>query len=248
MERDKKMENILFIGNSFTYYHDMPGLFREIAGSAGYPLRVDSVTRGGWTLVQLADRQDEYGARVEEALKSDVAYDVIILQDQSKTPAVDFRKFRTGALALSQKIAADQRQAQISLYATWGYAEGNEELAALGYSTEELCYRLLSSYEAVADDLYALVAYSGLAFLEAYRKTGISLYAKDLKHPSRAGSYLNAAVHFFTLFPDAALTDVTYYGDLPEKTAQELLRIAFLVTRYTGAFWNRGMRETYRAM
>ena len=36
--------SVLFIGNSYTYYNDLPSLFGELARSRGYELQVRSVT------------------------------------------------------------------------------------------------------------------------------------------------------------------------------------------------------------
>lgn len=39
-----KLERILFIGNSATYYHDMPVTFSRLIESAGYHAQVDQLT------------------------------------------------------------------------------------------------------------------------------------------------------------------------------------------------------------
>ena len=63
-----KTEKILFIGNSFTYYSDVPAIFKEIADSAGKKVRVESVTQGSWNLSKFADEKDEYGKQVAKKL------------------------------------------------------------------------------------------------------------------------------------------------------------------------------------
>lgn len=46
--------NILFIGNSYTYYNDMPTeIFKVLGESAGLTLNVTAITNGGHTLVLL---------------------------------------------------------------------------------------------------------------------------------------------------------------------------------------------------
>ena len=39
--------NILFIGNSYTYFSDLPTLFSSLCAANGQDVRVDSVTCGG---------------------------------------------------------------------------------------------------------------------------------------------------------------------------------------------------------
>ena len=64
-----KTTSVLFIGNSYTYYNDMPkGIFEPLARAAGLPIEVTAITAGGYALSQYADPRDPYGALVDEAL------------------------------------------------------------------------------------------------------------------------------------------------------------------------------------
>ena len=52
----KEKLSVLFIGNSYTYYNNMPtSIFGAIAEAAGYESNVISITGGGWSLYQHAD-------------------------------------------------------------------------------------------------------------------------------------------------------------------------------------------------
>lgn len=48
--------NILFIGNSYTYYNDMPKMLESLARAAGFYAEVASVTKGGYTASQGSHR------------------------------------------------------------------------------------------------------------------------------------------------------------------------------------------------
>ena len=63
-ELDKsKTYKILFVGNSYTYCNDMPTrYFGEIMKAAGYKVKVMSLTKGGWTLTNSSNAQDELGS------------------------------------------------------------------------------------------------------------------------------------------------------------------------------------------
>ena len=67
LEKNKTYE-ILFIGNSYTYYNStVPEEFRKIALSAGYTVNVDSVTKGSYFLshsVLTIQRGIRYGAQL----------------------------------------------------------------------------------------------------------------------------------------------------------------------------------------
>lgn len=56
---------ILFIGNSYTYYNDQPDLLKKIVQGQGFSAEVNSITRGSYSLQQFADGGDEYGKLVE---------------------------------------------------------------------------------------------------------------------------------------------------------------------------------------
>ena len=87
LSKDKSY-NILFIGNSYTYYNRMPEeIFTRILELAGYDAKVTSITMGGWTLGHHSDPKEELtGVRVAEALASN-QYDYIVLQEMSTRPA-----------------------------------------------------------------------------------------------------------------------------------------------------------------
>ena len=86
----KKSYSILFIGNSYTYYNDMPAeIFKKIAVAAGYDVEVTAITKGSHKLSEFADPTDNYGAKVERALTSGKKYDYVVLQEQSVRPASD---------------------------------------------------------------------------------------------------------------------------------------------------------------
>jgi hypothetical protein len=54
------MKKILFIGNSYTYFNDMPAaIFAPLAQEQGTPFAVTAVTRGGYYLSQFADPENE---------------------------------------------------------------------------------------------------------------------------------------------------------------------------------------------
>ena len=56
------MKKILFIGNSYTYFHDMPTeIFAPLAREDGEPVLVSSVTRGGVQLLQFTDPDGDLG-------------------------------------------------------------------------------------------------------------------------------------------------------------------------------------------
>ena len=221
-----KSYSILFIGNSYTYYNDMPSaLFAPMAEAEGYDVSVDAITKGAHTLAKFADPTDEYGAKVEAALTGDVKYDFVILQEQSVRPAgEDKEAFYAAVRNLAARIRATG--AEPVLYATWGRKTGSSTLATYGWTNESMTYRLAAGYEAIGKELSIPVIHAGLAFRDVYTNYGeIELYNPDLSHPSYAGSYLAAAALFGGIF-GVKPSETAYKDGLTAQAAEILLAAA----------------------
>ena len=218
--------NALFIGNSFTYYNDMPKIAENIAKNLGYDLTCDSVTVGSHTLEQYADPTDEYGKIVDEKLKSSTKYNYIILQEQSTRSYTHFDSFDKAVSTLKTNINEYQNNAEISLYETWGFEEGaSANKWTIPQMEEEIC----SKYDSVANKYNLSVHYVGKAFSEVYENhPEINLYAEDKKHPSYEGSYLSALVHIGTMF-NCDVRSTSFNGELDENVANTLKEVAFNV-------------------
>ena len=68
---------ILMLGNSFTYFNDMPKLLAAITGE-----EVVSHTRGGAFLSEQLNAETEMGAKTLKAL-SEEKWDYVVMQEQS---------------------------------------------------------------------------------------------------------------------------------------------------------------------
>ena len=193
--------SILFIGNSYTYYNDMPtAIFEKFAEAAGYDVEVTAITKGAYKLYQFADPTDEYGAKVEKELTGSKKYDFVILQEQSIRPASENAPdFYASVRNLSERIKATG--ATPVLYSTWGYKKGNANLEKYSLTNESMTWKMAASYQAIGDELGIPVVHVGLAFYDVYTgDSGIELYNADNSHPSAAGSYLAASTLFAGMF------------------------------------------------
>ena len=188
---------VLFIGNSFTFYSNIPGIFGELAKGAGKNVTVESVTNGSWTLSKFADKTDEYGAKVHAKLTASDDYDAIILQDQSTRPLANKTGFVSGIKAMADKINSTQKSCRIYLYTTWGF----EEYASKNNMTiPKMEAKIRAEYASAAKEIGATVCNVGKAFTEVYTENkDINLYYTDNKHPSYNGAFLSACVHVSTI-------------------------------------------------
>lgn len=195
-----KKYRILFIGNSFTEYNNMPRrLFEPICKKAGYTVVVDAVTRGSYILESFANASDAYGERVDRYLR-EKEYDAVIIQEQSHRPISDYASFERGVKALAKKVSANG--ADLFLYETWGYKAGHGGLPSYGGSTRKMAEKLQTAYAKAAKAVGAKVIPAGAAMLDVYtnHKSKIELYEPDLYHPSNTGSVLVAYTAFETIF------------------------------------------------
>ncbi len=165
----KKTLSILFIGNSHTYYNDMPLMVQQRAEEEGFDCRVFMIAHGGWFLAQHAGEPDVrfnllYGK-----------YDYVILQEHAH-PFGPFEKYRDAAVALNELI---RKGGSIPvIYETWSRKDEPEIQAAMN-----------EAHRMVAAEIGALVAPVGENWWE-YKKSHptLELYAEDGGHASPAGS------------------------------------------------------------
>ena len=185
------MKKILFVGNSYTYYNDMPQqIFAPKAAAAGLDVEVTAVTRGGWTLEKFADPQNEEGQRLRAVIAGQ-HYDYVVLQEQSCRPVTEPEKFFAGVAALKELLSGQAER--FVLYATWGRKPGNGKLAELGLTNEEMTEQLAAAYEKAGKRFGMPVAHAGHAFAKyRARHPEVELYDPDGSHPAFKGSEIAA--------------------------------------------------------
>ena len=76
----RKVQRILFIGNSFTAQNDLPGLIASVADQSGHHVEHQLVSHGGASL-----RRHWNGGEAKRLIESG-KFDVVVLQEQSTLP------------------------------------------------------------------------------------------------------------------------------------------------------------------
>lgn len=196
---------ILFIGNSHTYFNDMPHLCAELLRASGKDVEVTMLTRGGETL---------HGHILSEQTRFNILfghYDWVILQEATG----DFpSKAQYMADVTVLKGWCDEVGSRAALYMNFESPKGTPPLAPLRNAVCE-----------AGSLLYLPVARAGEAFARAEAECPeIDRYFTDRHHASPAGSYLIAlmiAKDVFGVDPKG-LPDLS----LPPETAAKLRRIA----------------------
>jgi hypothetical protein len=184
---------VLFIGNSYTYFNDLPEVFAKLA-EAGHQGKIETrmVAPGGWRL------KDHWEKGTARKLLGEGKWDFVVLQDQS-TLGMDYwvegtdhansdAIFRPYAEKWAAQIQANG--AAPVFFLTWAGKNVPEDQPALNYA-----------YVRAAKDTRSLLAPVGMAW-DALRHAQPSLalfYEGHGSHPSPAGSYLAACVLYATI-------------------------------------------------
>lgn len=182
--------NVLYVGNSLTYVHDIPAIVKSMVEADGSRFFYVQQTVGG---AYLKDHKDNFYKNMDLYTFSDV-----ILQGQSFEAVGDYNTFEKYMIEYAERV--HETSARVHVYQTWGYerpkwaANVNGEVVMMDKYT---MYDLLqSAYDQVASKIQANVIRSGEAF-EVYGKEYDlpSLY-QDMNHQSLYGAYLSACCHY----------------------------------------------------
>lgn len=223
--------DVLFIGNSFTYFTQtvenpaVPEFFTKIAASLNIGVNADFVVKGSHSLTKFANKEDEQGAIVEEKLTTK-SYDYVILQEQSTTPINNYNTFESAVKKLKKIISETQDNCEVYLYETWGSetAIQNTKYKTVG----EMEADLREAYTKAGEETECKVNYVGKAFTYTYENLkNINIYHTDNRHQNLNGSYLSAAVHIKGIF-GIDVTKATDYCGLDEDVCKSLLSVAQL--------------------
>ena len=195
---------ILFIGNSYTYFSDMPQLLEQLMRENAIDVTIHSVTKGGRKLFENLQQNDENSEKITELVDENL-YDILFLQEQSYLPAVNYEVFEDGARRLKEKVLAKQT----ILYATWGRKEGCPLLTEKGWTNESMTAALKDAYDRAGAAIGARVSHVGLCFARVREiAPELELYHPDMSHPSYTGSCVAALCHYKMIT-----------GTLPKTTA-----------------------------
>ena len=211
--------SVLFLGNSYTQFNDLPQLFLDLSASGGFPVFTDSYTPGGYTLE--GHSTDETSLRKIE--RGD--WDYVILQEQSQIPTIDYLRYNMmypAARILDSLIA--NSGSNTGFFMTWGRKYGGQQTWG-SYSSpvfEDFFHMqdsLSSAYTEIAQELDALLSPVGNAWATAVEMDSlVDLWQLDNSHPTLSGSYLAACV-FYSVFYGLSPVGLTYTAGLSEEDA-----------------------------
>jgi hypothetical protein len=209
---DTSPANVLFVGNSFTYYNNSLHKHYRRLLRASHP---DGELTGYARVMTISGGHLPEHAGLPAMLES-TEWDAVILQGHSLGPISEetAEPFREAA----RRFAASIRDAgaQPLFFMTWAYT-GKPEMTA----------QLDDAYSSIGRELDAEVVPVGLAFATATReRPGIRLRITDARHPAIAGTYL-AACTFFAVLQNKSPEGLAYDAGMGADTAAYLQGVAW---------------------
>lgn len=223
----QETKKVLFVGNSYTYGNNLPGLVESLANANGDNLIKDQNTPGGYTF-----NQHSSNATTLNKIAAD-EWDFVVLQAQSQEPS-----FPPGQVAsqtkpyaeiLCDSVYSNNACSTPLFFMTWGRENGDQQNCP-NYTPlctyEGMQQRLRETYLDMATENNASVAPVGMAWKKVREDfPSIGLYTSDESHPNINGSYLAACVFYTTIFNKSAVGN-TFTSTLDSLTAFRLQTIA----------------------
>lgn len=197
--------NVLFLGNSYTSYNNLPMLFSNLACSGGYNVSVSSNTA--------EPRFSAHEASTQTInLLSSKQWDYVVLQDHPLEPGYKPAEVTSDSLQPAKDLVAavkvNSPAVEIIYFVTWGSENGDTDYNCNFYP--DVCdfdghtTAILAGYTQYKDGTGGKLAKVGSAWkdvVDGPAPFGSSdLWISNGDHPDVKGSYLAAAVIFATIF------------------------------------------------
>ncbi len=180
---------VLFVGNSYTRFNNLPLMFRRLAESHGDRTRAEGIHQGGFQL-----RTHWIAGTARTRIRAG-HYTHVVLQEHSLTPIA--HPERLDQYAGRFKAEIDRAGARTVLYETWARRSGHRlyRTGSVGSTPDEMLDRIASVLGAFATSSGADIAPVGHAWARVVREhPEIELYRRDGTHPTQDGTYLAACV------------------------------------------------------
>jgi len=230
---------ILFIGNSLSYYHDMPEVFEQISIASGQTLYVDHNLIGGSSL---ATHMND-STSMAKLYEYDWDFVVIQLSCWHADDAYKLESIRPQIDAFNNLIHDNYPQSRTVFYmepacaiGDWTYSEFDTYFAMQSRAK-------INSIDFAAGYPDAILAPCGWAWKKVLDAQNIldatnlefKLHEPDNIHPNGRGAYISACVFYSTIFKDSV--DVDYFGEVTEENARLFQQIASEVVLDSLALW-----------
>lgn len=223
---------VLFLGNSYTSYNNLPQMVKDFSTGAGKNLIIDSNMPGGMLISgHLSDPISQ-----QKIMQGN--WDYIVIQEQSQVPTIDYYRYNDmypSLTDLKQIIEQYNPCAKIITYMTWGRRFGGQQCdppatycSPAFVDFNHMQDTLTSAYLEISYQLKIQCAPVGVIWQNILNDTTLVLHAADNSHPNLEGSYAAACALFSSIWKipaasstytaglSAALT--AYYRQMSDQT------------------------------
>lgn len=252
-----KTINILFIGNSKTYYNNMPAILSNMLTKSNYKNNYKVLVKGSMSLNFhyhfIKDNEEQI-----KTLFNNEKIDYVILNEQTDVQLAPYGtiydsrydpdpeknytnksiygNLSVDALRVVKKLRSygmiTKKDTKIILNATWNYSDLQ--------NIDETNYNFEKTKEAIQNAGYVNceIAYSGSAIKNVYDEmqnpdgvlTSQELFV-DEKHPTQLGSYIEALAIYRAMFGTNMIAD--YAGSVSAEKMQQSVNRYFVFENYT---------------
>ena len=217
--------SVLFVGNSYTSYNNLPVLFQDLSSSMGKTVVVEAKVNGGYTFQSHANDPVTYQKMNASQ------WDYVVLQAQSQEPSFPYGQVNSQtlpyAVQLADSVQTTSDCSQAMFFMTWGRQNGDPQWDSIN-TFDKMNSRLRNAYLRFADSSNSSVSPVGVAWKYIRdNHPNIGLYTGDGSHPKPAGSYLAACTFYASIFHESPVGS-TFLGGLDTPTAEILQYAAAL--------------------
>jgi len=224
--------NVLFIGNSITYFNSMPSTFKDIANNQNKKVSVSAYTPGGTGFVNHYNDPNVFN------LFKLRTWNIVILQPGSgESPGASFPIDTT---IKRGKILLDSLYKYNSCAKVFIYQIPYGIPSATDYNTYFSVQKMIiDSVYKLADSLNVQIIPAGKAFYSYYTQNQNLLLHSNYNdiHPNAFGSFLIASTAYVSIFQDS-INDCTFYSNLYQDTVLRFFTIADSVVFENPQQWN----------
>ncbi|RXM38423.1 hypothetical protein BOQ62_17855 [Chryseobacterium sp. CH21] len=225
-------DEVLFIGNSVTYFNDMPEIFKNISASKGKNVSITTHTPGGTGFVNHVDdpvlyqkiRSKNYKYVIMQPGTAESAghsYPVSITAERGRKIKDSIRKYSPCSKIFLYEIP-------------YGVPSANEYNTYFTFQQ-----KIKDSITKMSNLMQVEMVPAGESAKQYYNTSqDLALHGSynDI-HPGPKGSYLVAASMYSAIFQDHVFPS-TFYNGIPQNTAENFQNIADLVFFNNPAQWN----------
>lgn len=218
--------SVLFVGNSYTHYNDMPKLFQKIADSKGQNVITEMDARSNHSFSMHANRPElfehirkrKWDYVVLQGFSRELSYDRSVI-DSASVPYLDM---------ILDSIYLNNPCTKVLLYMTWGYRTGIADREDAD-TYEKMSDAVRKGYKYIADKYGLSIVPVGKVYeqLKNYSDGSLfhCLFQKDDQHPTIYGSYAIANTFYSAIFRKSPLDG--YHKGLSKDDAAAIQKMAY---------------------